>query len=76
MIEKLPSSHTYVLLGDAYMKIQEVSARCVSSVSFGQYNNQLKFGFKMLVLNVIEVFENNKNNKKADCADCALAVQF
>lgn len=73
MIEKLPSSHTYVLLGDAYMKIQEVSARCVSSVSFGQYN---KFGFKMLVFNVIEVFENNKNNKKVDCADCALAVQF
>lgn len=28
MVEKLPSTHTYLLLGDAYMHIQEVSGRC------------------------------------------------
>lgn len=27
MVEKLPSTHTYLLLGDAYMHIQEVSGR-------------------------------------------------
>ena len=33
-MEKLPSPHTYLLLGDAYMNIQEVSGRCDSSVSY------------------------------------------
>ena len=28
MVEKLPSPHTYLLLGDAYINIQEVSGRC------------------------------------------------
>lgn len=27
MVEKLPSPHTYLLLGDAYMNIQEVSTQ-------------------------------------------------
>lgn len=34
MVEKLPSPHTYLLLGDAYINIQEVSGRCDSSVSY------------------------------------------
>lgn len=32
MVEKLPIPHTYLLLGDAYMNIQEVSGRCNESV--------------------------------------------
>lgn len=27
MVEKLPSTHTYLLLGDAYINIQEVKER-------------------------------------------------
>lgn len=34
MVEKLPSPHTYLLLGDAYINIQEVSGRCDSFVSY------------------------------------------
>lgn len=33
-MEKLPSTHTYLLLGDAYINIQEVSGRWNSYVSY------------------------------------------
>lgn len=33
MVEKLPSTHTYLLLGDAYINIQEVSGGWNSYVS-------------------------------------------
>ena len=30
LVDKYPSTHTYLLLGDAYMNIQEVGAACVT----------------------------------------------